>query len=46
MRQEIEALGPGRLEEATEIAARALALRYGEGPIDGKIQAHIFTVER
>ncbi len=46
MRPEIEALGPGKLEEATEIGARALAARYGPGPIDGKIQAHVFTVER
>ena len=46
MRLEIEALGPGKLEEATELATRALAMEYGAGPIDGKIQAHVFTVAR
>jgi len=46
MRLEIEALGPGMLEEATAIATRALAREYGAGPIDGKIQAHVVTVER
>ena len=40
---EIEARGPGRLEEATDVAAAAVAARFGTGPIDGQIQAHIFT---
>jgi ubiquinone/menaquinone biosynthesis C-methylase UbiE len=43
LRGEIEARGPGRLEEATDAAAAAVAARFGTGPIDGKIQAHIFT---
>jgi SAM-dependent methyltransferase len=43
LRNEIEARDPARLTEATEAATRALAARFGDGPIDGKIQAHIFT---
>jgi ubiquinone/menaquinone biosynthesis C-methylase UbiE len=42
LRGEIEARGPGRLEEATDAAAAAVAARFGAGPIDGKIQAHVF----
>jgi ubiquinone/menaquinone biosynthesis C-methylase UbiE len=43
LRGEIEARGPGRLEEATDVAAAAIMARFGAGPIDGKIQAHVFT---
>ena len=43
LRGEIEARGPGCLEEATDAAEAAVAARFGSGPIDGKIQAHIFT---
>jgi hypothetical protein len=35
-----------RLAEATEAAAEALAARFGPGPIDGKIQAHVITAAR
>jgi hypothetical protein len=35
-----------RLVEATDIAAAALADRFGSGAVDGKIQAHVITVER
>jgi SAM-dependent methyltransferase len=45
LRGEIEARGPGRLEEATEAAARAIARRFGSGAVDGKIQALVITVE-
>lgn len=38
-RSEIEARGS--LEEATRRAARALEERFGAGPVDGKIQAHV-----
>ena len=44
-RSEIEARGPGRLAEATAFAAKAIAERFGTGAVDGKIQAHIVTVE-
>ncbi|HEU0215410.1 MAG TPA: methyltransferase domain-containing protein [Stellaceae bacterium] len=43
LRGEIDARGTGRLEEATDVAAGAVAARFGSGPIDGKIQAHVFT---
>jgi ubiquinone/menaquinone biosynthesis C-methylase UbiE len=47
MRNEIEPIGgPAALAEAAEVAEAALAARFGPGPIDGKIQAHVITVER
>ncbi|MGZ8261082.1 MAG: class I SAM-dependent methyltransferase [Caldimonas sp.] len=46
LRSEIEARDPARLGEATDFAAAAIARRCGAGPVDGKIQAHIVTVER
>ncbi len=45
LRDEIEARDATRLEEATDVAAAAIAQRFGPGPVDGKIQAHIVTVE-
>ena len=45
LRHEIEARGKARLAEATDIAAQAIARRFGPGPVDGKIQAHIVTIE-
>jgi len=46
MRNEIEARDPARLDEATDVAAQALARRFGPGPVDGKMQAHVVTVAR
>jgi SAM-dependent methyltransferase len=46
LRNEIEARDKSRLGEATDLAAAAIAKRFGPGPIDSKIQAHVFTVER
>jgi len=45
LRNEIEARDASRLGEATDIATEALARRFGPGPVDGKIQAHIVTIE-
>ncbi len=45
LRNEIEARDASRLGEATDIAAEAIAQRFGRGPVDGKIQAHIVTIE-
>ncbi len=45
LRNEIEARGPSRLGEATDVAAEAVAKRFGRGVVDGKIQAHIVAVE-
>ena len=46
LRNEIEARDASRLEEATHAAAEAVARRFGRGPVDGKMQAHVVTVER
>jgi SAM-dependent methyltransferase len=43
LRSEIEARAIERLEEVTNVAAAALAARFGTGAIDGKLQAHIVT---
>ena len=43
LRNEIEARDASRLGEATEAAAAALGARFGFGPVDGKIQAHVIT---
>lgn len=40
LRGEIEA-GGGRLEDAVEASRAAIAARFGDGPIQGKIQAHV-----
>lgn len=46
LRAEIEERGPSRLVEATDIAAAGIERRFGSAEVDGKIQAHIVTVER
>ena len=46
LRNEIEARDASRLDEATDIAAKAIARRFGPGTVDGKIQAHIVAIER
>jgi SAM-dependent methyltransferase len=46
LRSEIEALGASELELATDAAADAIARRFGRGPVEGKLQAHVVTVER
>jgi SAM-dependent methyltransferase len=45
LRGEIESRAPARLEEATRRAAAAIAARFGEDEVDGKIQAHVVSVE-
>jgi SAM-dependent methyltransferase len=46
LRNEIESRDAARLGEATDIAAEAIARRFGRDPVDGKIQAHVVTIER
>lgn len=41
LRNEILARDPGALERATDAAAAAMAQRYGSGPVDGLIRAHV-----
>lgn len=43
LRIEIESRDPGMLQTATESASRAIANRHGEGPVAGKIQAHVIV---
>ena len=45
LRNEIEARDASRLGEATDRAADAIAQRFGQGPVNGKIQAHVVTIE-
>ena len=45
LRNEIEARDKSRLGETTDIAAEAIAKRFGRGLVDGKIQAHVVTIE-
>jgi len=46
LRNEIEAHGASRLGEATDLAADAIGRRFGRGEVDGKMQAHVVTIER
>jgi ubiquinone/menaquinone biosynthesis C-methylase UbiE len=43
LRNEIEARGADRLNEATDAAAARISAVFGTGPVDGKIQAHVIT---
>jgi ubiquinone/menaquinone biosynthesis C-methylase UbiE len=45
LRNEIEARGAARLGEATGVAAEVIARRFGRGAVDGKIQAHVISIE-
>ena len=46
LRNEIEARDASRLEEATTKAAEALARRFGNGAVDGRIRALVITAPR
>ncbi len=46
LRHEIEARGAGRLDEVTRVAAEALARRFGEGRIEGRMRAYVLTASR
>lgn len=43
LRNEIEARNASRLAAATELAASRISSRFGNGPVDGMIQAHVIT---
>ncbi|MEO8156994.1 MAG: class I SAM-dependent methyltransferase [Betaproteobacteria bacterium] len=45
LRNEIEVRDAARLGEATDVAEQAIAKRFGRGAVEGKIQAHIVSVE-
>lgn len=44
LRNEIEARDATRLGAATDAAEEAIARRFGRGPVDARIQAHVVTV--
>jgi SAM-dependent methyltransferase len=46
LRNEIEARDARGLDAATAVATQALVARFGEGPVDGRIQALVVAVER
>src|SRR5262252_3289813 len=46
LRDEIEAAGGASLEEATDVAERAIAKRFGSGPIDASMSAHVVEAAR
>jgi SAM-dependent methyltransferase len=46
LRNEIEARNPAMLDRATDEVERAIARRFGGGAVDGKIQAHVISLER
>jgi len=46
LRNEILARDPAALERATEAATEAMARRFGRGPVDGLIRAHVVTAAR
>jgi hypothetical protein len=43
LRNEIEARDPAGLERATAHATAALAQRFGNGPIEGRIRAFVIS---
>jgi SAM-dependent methyltransferase len=45
LRNELEARDAARLGEATDVAAEAIAQRYGRDAVDAKIQAHVVSIE-
>jgi SAM-dependent methyltransferase len=44
LRGEIEARNPAGLAAATTVAARAIAARFGNGPVEGRIQAVVVRI--
>jgi ubiquinone/menaquinone biosynthesis C-methylase UbiE len=46
LRNEIEARDASMLQLATDRATQAIASRHGEGPVAGKIQAHVIVAAR
>jgi ubiquinone/menaquinone biosynthesis C-methylase UbiE len=43
LRNEIAVRDANRLAEVTEVAAAKIGARFGKGPVDGMIQAHVIT---
>jgi SAM-dependent methyltransferase len=45
LRNEIEARDASRLDEATDAVEAAIAARFGDGPVDGKMSALVIEIE-
>jgi ubiquinone/menaquinone biosynthesis C-methylase UbiE len=45
LRSEIEARDASRLDEATDAATAEIARRFGDGAVDGKMQAHVVVID-
>jgi ubiquinone/menaquinone biosynthesis C-methylase UbiE len=43
LRNEIEARDASRLDDATSAATDAIARRFGDGPVEGRISAHVIS---
>ncbi len=46
LRNEIEARNPKALDAVTQLATDAIARKYGDGPVSGKMQAHVVAAQR
>lgn len=46
LKNEIESRDASRIDEATDVAAEAIAKKFGRESVDGKIQAHVVTIEK
>jgi ubiquinone/menaquinone biosynthesis C-methylase UbiE len=46
LRNEIEARDASRLNQATDVAANAIAERFGSHTVEGKIQAYVVSIEK
>jgi ubiquinone/menaquinone biosynthesis C-methylase UbiE len=45
LRNEIEARDASRLEAATDVAAQAILQRFGHGAVEGRMRAHVVSIE-
>ena len=45
-RSEIEARDASRLVEVTDLATQLIAQQFGRGTVDGRIQAHVVTIDK
>jgi ubiquinone/menaquinone biosynthesis C-methylase UbiE len=45
LRNEIEARDASRLETATDVAAQAIRRQFGDGAVEGRMRAHIVSIE-
>jgi SAM-dependent methyltransferase len=46
LKNEIESRDASRFDEAIDVTAEAIAQRFGRGTVDGKIQAHVVTIDK